>query len=111
MKRLADGSVLCPLPAIQAQGRASRTFQILTRIVAWFGLACLVVHVGYAANQPPTIGPIPNQVMLIDAPTEALALTLSDPETPLLSLQLSGVSSNPTLVPSTNTFFAIAGGV
>src|SRR5882762_5041854 len=68
-------------------------------LVAWIALT---LNAGYCANQPPTISAIPNQVVLEDQPTDAIQLGLSDAETSVLALQLSGISSNPTLVPNEN---------
>src|SRR4051812_19760982 len=61
------------------------------------------------ANQPPSIPGIPDHVVIEDQPTEAIQLGLSDAETSVFALQLSGASSNPTLVPTENIFFGTAG--
>src|SRR4051812_18087800 len=82
----------------------------INRILIGVFLGFLVASV-HAANQPPTIGAIANRVVLEDNPTEAIQLSLSDAETPIASLQLSGTSSNPGLVPNTNIFFGMAGGL
>src|SRR4026207_2007041 len=54
------------------------------------------------ANEPPSIGPIADWEVIQDQPTEAIALALSDSETSVLGLRLSGSSSNPALVPVEN---------
>src|SRR5258705_6903283 len=82
----------------------------IKRILIAVFLSLLIPAVN-AANQLPTIGAIANRVVLEDNPTEAIQLSLSDAETPLVSLQLSGTSSNPALVPNTNIFFGMAGGL
>jgi subtilisin-like proprotein convertase family protein len=63
-----------------------------------------------AVNTPPTIGVIANQTVIEDQPTSAIQLVLSDDATPELSLQPSGVSDNPDLVPNENIFFGQANG-
>src|SRR4051812_44801101 len=56
----------------------------------------------------PAIEPLPDQTVLIDQPTEAMELHLSDADTPVDALRLSGVSSNPEIVPDANIFFGMA---
>ena len=53
----------------------------------------------FAQAAPPTIAAIANQTVVIDRPTDAYHLTVSDSVTPELSLQLRGLSSN-TALPS-----------
>jgi subtilisin-like proprotein convertase family protein len=62
------------------------------------------------ANQPPTIGSISDHEVLQDQPTDAIPLVLTDAETPVLGLRLTGSSSNPKLVPTANIFFGSAFG-
>ena len=58
----------------------------------------------------PSIESIPDQIVLIDQPTAAIQLQLTDSDTPLDALRMTGVSSNPTLVPNENIFFGMAVG-
>jgi hypothetical protein len=62
-----------------------------------------------ATNDPPTISNITNQTINEDATTGALVFTVGDVETPVVSLTLSGSSSNATLVPNANITFGGAG--
>jgi hypothetical protein len=73
---------------------------------------CVPLLLGYkpaasAAPEPPTLGPIANHVVAEDHPTDAIRLELSDPDTPNLSLRMTGVSDNPVLVPTENIFFGV----
>jgi hypothetical protein len=58
----------------------------------------------------PSIESIPDHIVLIDQPTEAIQLQLTDSDTPLDALRLTGASSNPSLVPNENIFFGMAVG-
>ncbi|MBI3851720.1 MAG: hypothetical protein HY298_15810 [Verrucomicrobia bacterium] len=60
-------------------------------------------------NTPPVISSITNQSTLEDIPTSLIAFTVSDTETPAVSLTLSASSSNTNLVPGTNIVFGGAG--
>jgi subtilisin-like proprotein convertase family protein len=100
-------------------GGVTRAWKPLNKWVDWGrALKCLLAVIGCtglartldAANTPPTIGPIPNQTVIEDQPTPAFRLTLNDAETPELYLQLSGASSDPTVVPLENIFFGVANG-
>lgn len=51
-------------------------------------------------NDPPTIANIPDQATLENVPTALIPFTVSDPETPAASLQVTAIASNPTLVPA-----------
>ncbi len=62
-----------------------------------------------AANFPPSLSAIGDQAINQGASTGPLNFTVSDPETPAASLIVSGVSSNPTLVPSNNIVFGGSG--
>jgi gliding motility-associated-like protein len=55
-----------------------------------------------SVNDGPTITSISNQTTTEDVATPALPFTLSDPDTPPTSLNVTGTSSNETLVPSSN---------
>jgi gliding motility-associated-like protein len=63
-----------------------------------------------AVNDPATITPIADQTVNEDNPTAALAFTLSDPDTPVGALTLTGTSDNTALVPNANIVFAGSGG-
>lgn len=60
-------------------------------------------------NQPPTISPIPNQVIPEDA-VAAVSVIIGDSDTPVETLTLSANSSNQLLVRDLNIIFAGAGG-
>jgi subtilisin-like proprotein convertase family protein len=62
---------------------------------------------GKAQNTPPTIAAINNQTVYVDHPA-LVVLNVGDAETPVPNLQLSLVSSNPTLVPAENVVFHYA---
>jgi hypothetical protein len=53
-----------------------------------------------------TISAIPNCVIGVGTPTQALPFTISDGETPAANLSLSGSSSNPALVQNADIVFA-----
>ena len=61
--------------------------------------------VEFAANTPPTITAVANQVLTGGAATAALAFTVGDAETPVASLTVTAASSNTTLVPVANVVF------
>ncbi|HKQ38390.1 MAG TPA: MBG domain-containing protein, partial [Verrucomicrobiae bacterium] len=58
-----------------------------------------------SASAPPTISDIPNQSTTLNTATAAIPFTLSDPDTALTALVVSGVSSNQTIVPNGNIVF------
>ncbi len=57
------------------------------------------------ANQPPTIGTIPNQTTIIDQPTYPFLLVIDDPETAKVDLRMTATSSDQSVVPNANIFF------
>ena len=61
------------------------------------------------SNTAPTISSIANRTINEDSTTGPLALTVGDAETAAGSLLMSGVSSNPTLVPNVNIVFGGTG--
>ena len=61
-------------------------------------------------NDLPTITVISDQTINEDTPTAALAFTITDIETPLASLTVTGSSDNTALVPVANIVFAGSGG-
>lgn len=64
---------------------------------------------GTGTNAAPTMTNLPNQTILEDGNTSALAITVGDAETPAEALQLVGFSSNPTLLPAGNIVFGGSG--
>ena len=88
---------------------ACQPFSHLIRAVLVAGVLAVVCgsEAASAANQPPTIGPIADQVVVVDQPTHALHLTLNDPETTALDLVMSAASSDTNVVPVENVFFGI----
>ncbi|MCI0366516.1 MAG: Ig-like domain-containing protein [Phycisphaerales bacterium] len=63
-----------------------------------------------ANNSPPTISAINDLTISEDTSTPAIPFTISDSETPLSSLAVSAVSSNPSLVPPGGIVFSGAVG-
>ncbi|HXJ61999.1 MAG TPA: MBG domain-containing protein, partial [Verrucomicrobiae bacterium] len=61
-------------------------------------------------TQPPVLAAISDLVLRVDELTPAIRLGVTDADTSLSALRLSGVSSNPGLVPDGNILFAMAGG-
>ena len=59
------------------------------------------------ASAPPTIGPIPDQVVLVDQPT-IIKLDVADAETAVTNLQLSLVTSDPNLIRPEDYIFDIS---
>ena len=59
-----------------------------------------------AVNNPPTISKIADQTTKQDTATAPIPFAISDPDTAVTSLVVSGASSNPTLVPNANIVFA-----
>src|SRR5262245_61392620 len=62
-----------------------------------------------AVNDAPTVSNIANQSTSVGVPVGPLAFTIGDLETAAASLTVSGSSSNPTLVPTTNLAFGGSG--
>ncbi len=60
-------------------------------------------------THPPVIGPLGNQTMLEDE-THVVSITLSDPDTPLNQVTLAAVSSNTTLIATSDMTFGGSGG-
>ena len=61
------------------------------------------------ANNFPTISTVPNQTIRVDTATDPLPFQVGDVETPADLLNVTGVSSNPTLVPNEGIIFGGAG--
>ena len=104
-------NILNPLSLRATLASAEETRPQINRlsIAGWFVfiIACLGCEL-VANAAPPTIGAITNQTVVIDRPTDAYHLTVSDAETTELGLQLRGLSSNTNLVPTSNIFFGVA---
>jgi len=67
------------------------------------------VFVWPSGNVMPSISVIASQITAEDAPTPAIPFTVGNSVTPANLLNLSGLSSNPDLVPNANIVFAGAG--
>ena len=63
-----------------------------------------------AINDLPTISTIANQTINENSSTGALAFTVSDVETPLANLGVTGSSNNASLIPNANIVLAGSGG-
>ena len=73
------------------------------------GSCLLSIAAQPGAAAPPTLQTIADQFVIQDQPTHAMVLGIDDPDTAVLDLQLSGTSSDPSLVPRENIFFGSAG--
>jgi autotransporter-associated beta strand protein len=62
-----------------------------------------------ATNTPPVISAVSSQTINENGSTTPLAVTVGDAETVAASLVMSGLSSNPALVPATNIVFGGSG--
>jgi hypothetical protein len=62
-----------------------------------------------AADDPPTLSPLTNQVTDEDQPTSDQPLAVADPDDAPDTLVLSAASSNPALIPAENVVFGGAG--
>jgi hypothetical protein len=60
-------------------------------------------------NDAPTISDIPDQTISMGASAGPISFTIGDVDSTIDSLQLSGTSSNPTLVPNSNISFGGSG--
>ena len=120
----SNNLTLVPLANIILGGSgANQTVQV-TPVVNQFGVAVITVSVNDGSNTTsttfqltvnsvndlPTITVIPDQTINEDTPTAALAFTITDIETPLASLTVTGDSDNTALVPVSNIVFAGSGG-
>ena len=70
----------------------------------------LTVTTASTTGAAPSISDIPNQSTTVSTATSAVPFTVNDTDTPVASLTLSGASSNPTLVPTSNIMFGGSGG-
>ena len=74
----------------------------------WTNSTNFTLTVGTAIT-PPTISAIANQTTTVSTPTAAIPFTVGDAETAAGDLAVSGLSSNPTLVPVANLAFGGSG--
>ena len=93
-------------PALGLTGQATITITVSDGTLSTPTSFQLTVQ---AANTPPSISPIANQVTNEDTPTGAIAFTVSDAETAPGSLTVTANSSNLTLVPLANITVGGAG--
>ena len=120
----SNNVALVPLANITLAGSgANHTVQV-TPLANQFGTAVITVTVNdggnttsttfqvtvTAVNDLPTITAIGDQTVNEDTPTSPLSFTLTDIETPLTALTVTGSSDNTTLVPVANIVFAGTGG-
>ena len=120
----SNNLTLVPLADIVLGGSgANQTVQV-TPAVNQFGVAVITVSVNdgdnttstyfsshrTSVNDLPTITAIPNQTINEDIATAALSFTITDIETPLASLTVTGSSDNTALIPVANLVFAGTGG-
>jgi autotransporter-associated beta strand protein len=68
-----------------------------------------VLTVASTGNTPPTISAIADEMAAENTPGGAIAFTVGDAETPAGSLSVSGLSSNPALIPAGNIVFGGSG--
>jgi hypothetical protein len=61
------------------------------------------------ANSPPSISTLPHTNTLGNVPLGPIAFSVSDPETPAASLDVSAVSANPALLPNTPDHISLGG--
>jgi hypothetical protein len=102
---------------------SNRTVQI-TPVVGQTGAATIGITVddgaGHTAQtsflltvlappQPPVIGSVNDQMVLMNSSTAFIPFTIGDPDTPVGSLTLSGSSSSSSLVPTANIVFGGSG--
>ncbi|HXI51192.1 MAG TPA: Ig-like domain-containing protein, partial [Candidatus Saccharimonadales bacterium] len=97
------GRTLTVTPALNANGPVTITL-IVTDADGASSSSPFVLRV-LEVNDPPTIGPIGEQVMNEDTTLTPISFTVGDVETPVASLQVSGASSNPVLIPNANLRF------
>jgi glucose/arabinose dehydrogenase len=93
-------------PAANQSGSATITLAVSDGVLSSSNAFVLVVT---PVNDPPTISDLTDRTVNEDTPTPALAFTVSDLETPAGSLNVTGNSSNPALVPNANLVFGGSG--
>lgn len=81
-------------PAANQSGKTTIT------VTATAGTQVASVSFSLSVNTPPAISGIPNQTVVENTSTPAIAFTVGDLETPATNLVVTAASSNPTLVPA-----------
>ncbi len=119
----ASQFVVTALPTAPVAGGGSTTFTVKFT-PASFGVKTAALHIanndanespfditltGTGISSPPTISDVADQTVNEDVPTSALAITLTDADTSLAALTMSGVSGNTTLVPNGSIVFGGSG--
>ena len=98
----SDGDVTYA-PALNFSGVASTTYTVQNNLaIPVTSLPATITINVTAENDLPTITGISDQTILENSNTGALTFTIGDVETPASSLNVSGASSNTTLVPDAN---------
>jgi len=62
-----------------------------------------------SSSNPPTLSAIADQTVQYNTPTNPIALTVSDTDSPLSVVTISGSAADPTLIPTTNIVFSGSG--
>jgi len=102
----SDGDVTYS-PALNFSGVASTTYTVQNNLAIPVTSLPATISINVTAeNDLPTISGITDQTILENSNTGALAFTIGDVETPASGLNVSGVSSNTTLVTDANIVFA-----
>ena len=90
-------------PNANASGTAIITITVSDGTLTAFDRFTLTVT---AVNDRPTITNIPDRAAMTNTPVGPLTFTIGDVDTPMASLLVTAISSNPTLVPVTGVVFA-----
>jgi hypothetical protein len=90
------------LPATNQSGAATVTVTVSDGLASASNTFVLTVN---TANTPPIISSVADQSINEDTPAGPIAFTVNDVESPAASLTMTGNSSNPSLVSSTNFSF------
>jgi VCBS repeat-containing protein len=120
----SNNQTLVPDANISLGGSGASRLVSVTPAANEFGTATITVTVSDGAltsndtfvvtvtsvNDLPTISNIVNQTVDEDVSTGALSFTITDVETPVSSLSMSGTSDNTTLLPNANIVFGGTGG-
>ncbi len=88
-------------PLLNYTGPASLSYVVVDNDNASSNVATFTVAIT-PVNDPPTITPIGNQATNEDTPTAALTFTVSDIDTPVGSLSVTGTSNATTVIPDAN---------
>ena len=110
---MSTSSILSPLFRSHTTSASSAPLRRSgSALFGWLGVvcACLGVTLSAHAAGPVFNSAIPNRTVLIDEPTDANLLNVTDADTPKLNLVYRGLSSNTNLVTTNNIFFGVAVG-